>query len=599
MWSVPPRMKRVTDTLLTTERENRGGRVVLFLLLGLALLFGGAYVAAYYTAGDNVPRGTTVAGVDVGGRTPERAAEALRAGLADRELQTITLTVGDAEREIRARQAGLGVDHEESVADAGAGRSWRPGRLWNYFTGGDDLDAVITVDEARLDSLFDSLDEQDGTAPVEGEVRFRNGQVQVTDPESGEQLDRPAARTALEEAYLDEDAEARLPLVEAAPEIGDDAVQAALEGFANPAMSGPVTLVFGESRVRLAPRQYSGALSMKAEDGALVPELDTDKLQRLVDDGVGEEGRPVDATVRLVNGRPKVIKARPGVSYEIEDVAETFLDLVAQPSGDRTKKVKATVAEPEFTTKEARALNIKERVSTFTTHYPHAEYRNVNIGRAAELVNGTILKPGEVFSLNEIVGERTAQNGFTKGFIISDGVFKEDFGGGVSQIATTAFNAMFFAGLKDIEHKPHSFYIDRYPVGREATVAWGAVDLRFENDTDHGVLIQAFINPSSPGSSGSVTVSMWSTKTWDITTSTSDRYNFTPHKTRTMSGPECVPHEGYGGFDVDVTRVFREPGASAVVDTEVFTTTYTPSDSVVCKEPEPQEETRAAADPEG
>ena len=93
-------------------------------------------------------------------------------------------------------------------------------------------------------------------------------------------------------------------------------------------------------------------------------------------------------------------------------------------------------------------------------------------GRAAELVNGTLLKPGEEFSLNEVVGERTAENGFTKGFIISDGVFKEDLGGGVSQVATTTFNAMFFAGLEDVEHKPHSFYIDRYPVGREATVAW-------------------------------------------------------------------------------------------------------------------------------
>ena len=76
------------------------------------------------------------------------------------------------------------------------------------------------------------------------------------------------------------------------------------------------------------------------------------------------------------------------------------------------------------------------------------------------------------------MGERTEANGFTKGYIISDGILVQDLGGGVSQIATTLFNAMFFAGLEDVEHKPHSFYIDRYPIGREATVAWGAVDLR-------------------------------------------------------------------------------------------------------------------------
>ena len=109
-----------------------------------------------------------------------------------------------------------------------------------------------------------------------------------------------------------------------------------------------------------------------------------------------------------------------------------------------------------------------------------------------------MLKPGETFSLNDTVGERTGENGFTKGFIISDGIFKEDLGGGVSQMATTTFNATFFAGLEDVEHKPHSFYIDRYPVGREATVAWGAVDLRFKNDTPYGVLIHATVQPEHP-----------------------------------------------------------------------------------------------------
>ena len=123
----------------------------------------------------------------------------------------------------------------------------------------------------------------------------------------------------------------------------------------------------------------------------------------------------------------------------------------------------AKVAKPDFTTQEARDLQIKERVSTFTTYYPYADYRNVNIGRAAELVNGTVLKPGETFSLNDTVGERTRANGFTEGYIIQDGILMHDLGGGVSQMATTTFNAMFFAGLEDVEHKPHSFYIDRYP----------------------------------------------------------------------------------------------------------------------------------------
>jgi vancomycin resistance protein YoaR len=150
-------------------------------------------------------------------------------------------------------------------------------------------------------------------------------------------------------------------------------------------------------------------------------------------------------------------------------------------------------------------------------------------------------------------------------------------------MATTAFNAMFFAGLTDVEHKTHSFYIDRYPVGREATVAWGSVDLRFRNDTPYGVLISARVTPSTPSSQGVVTVRMWSTKFWDITASTSARHDFTPEKTRRLSGDECVPNDGYAGFDVDVTRHFRRAGESGLHHDETFHTTYLPSDTVICE----------------
>ena len=149
------------------------------------------------------------------------------------------------------------------------------------------------------------------------------------------------------------------------------------------------------------------------------------------------------------------------------------------------------------------------------------------------------MKPGETFSLNGTVGERTAENGFTKGFIISNGIFTEDFGGGVSQMATTTFNAAFFGGMTDVQHKPHSFYIDRYPVGREATVAWPTVDLRWRNDTPYGVLVHAHVTPSTPSSQGVVTVRLFSTKYWDITTKTGDRYTFTSPATRTLDTADC------------------------------------------------------------
>ena len=571
--------------LPTPPREKAGGRVVVLLLLGLVLLVGGAYAAAYYAAGDKVPRGTTVAGVDIGGRTRDGAAEALRTGLAGRESRPIAALVDGEQVAVAPAEAGLSVDVDASVDAAGAEHSWSPSWLWRYFTGGDELDPVVTVDDARMTAFLDALSEQHGTPARDGAVSFDGTQVKVRQALTGQHIDPDNARAALRDAFLGDAGTVDLPLVTDLPEIDGDDVSTAVDTFANPAVAGPVTLVFGSSKVVLTPAEFTAALSLEPVDGALVPRADKQVLANLVDQSISGDGAPVDATVALVDGKPTIVPAKPGVKYKPADVAKVFLGLVAEAPGEREGSVASSVAKPEFTTADARKLGIKEQVSTFTTYYPYAEYRNTNIGRAAELVDGTVLKPGETFSLNDTVGERTRENGFTEGFIISNGIFKEDLGGGVSQMATTTFNAMFFAGLKDIEHKPHSFYIDRYPVGREATVAWGAVDLRFQNDTPYGVLIHAVVTPSTPTTSGVVTVSMWSTKYWDITTKTGDRYNFTSPATRTLDTEDCYPNEGYGGFDIDIWRYFRRPGDPALVRSEKMHTHYIPSDTVICKPP--------------
>ncbi len=569
---------------MSDKRESPGGRIVVLTVLGLALLLGAAYVAAYAFAGDKVPRGTSVGGVAIGGKTPGAAADLLRETYAERS--TIAATVDGRSTKLEAGDLGLSVDVDATIGEAGGGRSWAPERLWDYYTGGDELEPVMLRDDARLEAELVALDREFGTPAREGDVRFRGADVRRVLGRPGEQIDRSSAADALETAYT-EGGTAELTLTEAVPEIDEADVAAAMNSFANPAVSGPVTLVFDKTRVRLQPADYTRALGMKPENGELVPELNEQLLDRLVRRQItGRAGAPVDATVRLVNGTPRVIPSKKGIDYESKDITAAFLELVVREPGKRQMNVKATVRDADFTTREAQRLRIKEKVSTFTTYYPHEDYRNTNIGRAAELINGTVLKPGETFSLNETVGERTRANGFTTGFIIDDGILQRDLGGGVSQMATTTFNAMFFAGLEDVEHKPHSFYIDRYPVGREATVAWGAVDLRFRNDTPYGVLIEAGVTPSSPGGQGVVTVSMWSTKYWDITSRTGRRYNFTEPATRTLSGPSCVENTGFGGFDIDVWRYFNRDGKR--VRTEKFHTTYIPSDTVICKAEPPE-----------
>jgi vancomycin resistance protein YoaR len=571
---------------LPAQDRSADRRTIPLLLVGLVVLFGGLYAAGYVFTGDKVPRGTTVEGVDIGGMSPAAARAALEEELGPRAEQPIRIVADGTRARIRPAEAGLAVDYEQSVAQAGGGRSWHPGRMWDYFAGGDDLEAVVTVDEDALDSALDPVAKQVERKPVEGAIRFADGKARPRSARVGQQLDQDAAATEVVSSFLAEDTQAvQVEVVETEPEITDEAVRTAMREFARPAMSAPVTLVLGSEDVVVRPEAYGRALSMKPEDGELVPVVHRKKLMRAVRPAMRTVAlAPEPATVRLVDGRPKVIKGKNGVTFDPKEVVEAFPDLVTARGENRTLEVETVVDRPDFTTKDARGLGIKEVVSSFTTQFPHSDYRNVNLGRAAELVNGTVIKPGETFSMNDTVGERTAENGFTKGFIISNGVYKEDYGGGVSQVATTLYNAAFFAGLEDVEHKAHSFYIDRYPIGREATVVWGAVDLRFKNNTPHGILIQSWVDPSTPSSSGSMNVRFWSTKHWDISTGVSDRYNFTEEETRYIESDECVPNSGYGGFDIDVYRIFRRPGSDEVVRRETITTTYTPSDTVVCGE---------------
>ena len=164
------------------------------------------------------------------------------------------------------------------------------------------------------------------------------------------------------------------------------------------------------------------------------------------------------------------------------------------------------VIEPAITTEELAQLGVKEQIATFSTRHRSGEDRVRNIHRIADLLRGTIIQSGETFSVNATIGPRTPAKGFIEARVIEDGVFKESFGGGISQFATTLFNAAFFAGLDIPAYKAHSIYISRYPYGREATLSFPRPDLKIRNTTPYGVLIWPTYTDSS------LTVTLYSTK---------------------------------------------------------------------------------------
>jgi vancomycin resistance protein YoaR len=149
-----------------------------------------------------------------------------------------------------------------------------------------------------------------------------------------------------------------------------------------------------------------------------------------------------------------------------------------------------------------------------------------------------VILPGDRFSINEKVGPRTRANGFVKAPVIYEGEFTEDIGGGVSQFATTFFNAAFFGGYEIVAHKPHTYYISRYPQGREATVSFPQPDLVIANDSTTGILVRTSYTESS------ITVTFFG-----------DREG----RTVRAEGPR-VGKRQRRGYNVEVIRVIARPG---------------------------------------
>jgi vancomycin resistance protein YoaR len=299
------------------------------------------------------------------------------------------------------------------------------------------------------------------------------------------------------------------------------------------------------------------------------------------------EVEPKDATVVLADGGPQVRNGREGFAIDL-DSARAQIDELAKTSSQsgaaRTAELEGDVVEPDRTTEEAKDLNINQRVSSFTTEHACCQGRVTNIQRFADLVDGALIEPGEVFSLNGHVGERTAAKGFVAGGAIQQGEYVDEVGGGVSQFATTFFNAAYFGGYEIVEHKPHSYYISRYPVGRESTINYPNVDVKIRNDSPSGILVDTSYTGSS------ITVTFWGKKWVDVESSTGEPHNHTSPETQVKQNPDLAPgaeqvvQSGGDGFDIVVTRSLRyDDGRS---DTQEFFTRYLPEPRIIERGPE-------------
>lgn len=553
----------------------QGRRRRLYLAVGFpVVVLASLYIADLTFTSGKVPRGVTAAGVPLGGLTPNAADQRLQSVVAPRAAQPIAVTMATVQAEVDPRRIGLTVDSRATVEQADTQPLNPVTRLMSFFVD-TPIGVVTAVDEQALTATLEDLGATVAEDPVEGSVEFVDGEPVSSDPQNGRRLDVAAAAGVLVRDWaLDEPLD--LPMVALAPSTTDADVATAMDDVAIPAVSGPVRVDGdNDTRALLSEDVIAAALTFDTEDGRLSPVIDIDLIADALRPQLAASETPRrDADIDFAVTPPVTVAEQTGrrVDYDA-----TLADLVSVLSSTENREITAVYVdeEPALTVDELDELGPVEVIGEFQTS-GFASSSGRNIRRAAQQIDGIVVRPGETFSLNGATNPRNAAAGYVEAGIIEDGRPATGIGGGVSQMATTLFNAAYFAGMEDIEHHEHSYYISRYPAGREATVFGDVLDVKFRNNGPTSVQIQ------TEWTSSSITARVVGIKRYEVTSEQSPRSRPTSPRTITIpSGEACSPSGGAPGFTITDTRTLREI-ATGETRTESHTVIYDPIPTVIC-----------------
>jgi hypothetical protein len=483
-------------------------RNALLAVAAVLLAFLAGWLIDDKLLGGDVPRNRSVAGVDIGKLDLDEAAT--RLSEADLTGRAIGLSFEGEVLTTTGTELGVTAVVDEALADA----SDRPFLLVQPFSwigslaGGPDYDVGYEIDSAAVGSFLAT----EGNAFFD--LDFGRPQIELVDGEFVEvdAVSTPVVDIAALEGLILEAMQSseELPTIEI-PIGGESAVDrgaAALIAEATELTEdGLFVVITGSLRRRHIPEAAlrSWVVFGGTADSPTI-ELDEPLVQSTLETlfiDFAESG--VEPTFWVDENDQVFIRGNtPGSVCCTLDSPERIL--TAMRDGANEVQLSPREDPDARGVAWAESLGIVEVVGEFTTNYVAGQSRTQNIQRIAELTQGAIIEPGGEFSINDFVGRRTTEKGFVSAGVIQNGVFKTSVGGGISQYATTLFNAAFFAGLDYGEYQAHSIYIDRYPYGREATVNWTNPDLEIINNTPYGILIW----PTTDNDS--ITVKLYSTK---------------------------------------------------------------------------------------
>jgi vancomycin resistance protein YoaR len=595
---------------MAARRTLQVGAIGLAALVGLLLLT----LALLWTLqrGAVLPN-TQVAGVDVGGLSDDEVREALAPTISGREADPVTFTFEDVTFAVAPAEVGYRIDLDATVEAAmSRGREGLPGDVLERVRSlrrSHEVGLVERYDDAELEAWVARVAEEVDRDLSPGLVEADPDTLEVTVelPHGSATVRQDEAVASLRTALRQEGSvELELPVTTTPATVPDEDVEVVADQVRR-AIEEPLTLRASGESLTLERATLARLIEVVErpvgtdDDGDVQATVELvvtpERLEEVLGDAVDRfERSPRDAgfstgrtpptsfddpgstTFQPVPASVDVEPAVDGSRFEPDRAATQLTELLRQ--GAREAELRVETVEPDLPTARAEDLRPTHLLGTFTTYYQAGQARVANIQRLADVIDGAVVMPGEQFSINAISGERRCDKGYEPAGTIVRGELVDTCGGGVSQFGTTTFNAAFFAGVQLDQWKAHSWYISRYPMGREATLSYPELDVRFTNTTNGAILVKTAHTDTS------VTVSIYGQPVAEAVRAThGEPTSPTEPRTQTRTtdelrcGQEREVQGETDGFTVEVVRTVQRTDGST--DTRTIRTVYSPQNRII------------------
>ncbi len=580
----PVRERRRARSRKTVLRAVHWHRVALWgfgALVALILLTGTVFAGS----SSHIAAGSEVAGVKISGLTSEEATTRLEERSRQLASVPVVFTAGDERFALRPSDLDARVDWAAVTEQARTEGNWPMPfrglkRVWIRLRG-NDVQPSAEVYEPRLAHELDRMAATIDRPGRDAAIVLRGLEPSIVPDRDGRTLNRREAGDAIARALAGfERAPVELPVTVGPPSVTAEELEPTLDQVRT-ALSAPVRFGWKDAHWLVQPRELAELMQLPA-DGRVklaVGGRVADRYFGVLSRAVNRKPRAASFAIAPDGEHVRVVPSAVGRAVDVPKSAKALL-AGALATDRREGELVVSAVQPKLTTAGARRMKVTRVLASFTTAYSGSYDRIQNLRLAAKLIDGTRIAPGASFSFNEVVGPRTAKRGFRIAPTIVEGEYEDALGGGVSQVATTTFNAAWEAGLDITQRSAHSLYISRYPLGRDATVNYPDVDLKFKNDTKNWIVMRG-----QSGDTG-ITISLLGAPTnrrvvseaGELRVTGPPEVESTPDPTL-LEGEQVVEDLGEPSRSVTVVRIVYR--GDEVLARETWTTSYKSEPKIV------------------